>query len=91
LHLAAVRGDLAAVKLLIRYGATIDIRTKNGITPLYFACLYGNYSVASALLRAGADPNKGDDFGRCPIHGASSARRKPTEIISLLLQHGANI
>ncbi|KAK4447961.1 ankyrin repeat-containing domain protein [Podospora aff. communis PSN243] len=91
LHLAAMRGDVTAVRLLIRYGATLDVPTKLGVPPLYFASLYGNHSVVSALLLTGADPNQPDNLGRRPLHGAATARTNSAKIMSLLLQHGADI
>jgi len=92
IHLAAMRGDSAATRLLIRAGADVNIRALVGTRPLYYASLYGHYEVAEALLSAGADVDAVDNYNRRPIHGAASCKKgNAMALLSLLLQHSANM
>jgi len=63
LHAAAgARGDDAALcELLIQYGARVDVRDRDGWTPLHSAAVQGNRRVAELLLSKGADRNPGPD------------------------------
>lgn len=55
LHIAAVHGQLAVLKqLLSSSGLAVDIRNKNGDTPLLFAVSMGHCGCAAALLQVGA-------------------------------------
>jgi ankyrin repeat protein len=55
LHLAARNGDLAATRLLLEHGTSIDARDKSVHTPLHSATLGGNPGVVRLLLERGAD------------------------------------
>jgi ankyrin repeat protein len=55
LHLAARRGYLAVVELLLTAGAAVNRWDHDGTTPLHQAALGGHLEVARALLAAGAN------------------------------------
>lgn len=52
---AANSHDLEAVKLLLEYGAQVDLRNINGVTPLLAAAGFGN---ARGVLRGTYDPSE---------------------------------
>ena len=54
LHLAAMEGDLAAVKALVSKGANIHVVDQRGDEPLKIAMMHGHAAVASYLKRKGA-------------------------------------
>jgi len=55
LHLAARRGYLAVVELLLAAGAAVSRWDHDGSTPLHEAALGGHLEVAQTLLAAGAN------------------------------------
>ncbi|MBY0457944.1 MAG: ankyrin repeat domain-containing protein [Gemmataceae bacterium] len=55
LHLAARRGHLAVVELLLAGGAAVSRWNHDGSTPLHEAALGGHLEVARVLLAAGAN------------------------------------
>ncbi|KAA8495391.1 putative ankyrin repeat protein [Porphyridium purpureum] len=55
LHIAANRGNNAAVTALVDAGADIDAENDNGMTALLFAVCKGHVRTARELLKAGAD------------------------------------
>lgn len=63
LHLAAASGNILAINFLLDNGATIDVRTRNGQTPLMWAMRKNQTATASLLLRRQADPNAIDSEG----------------------------
>jgi hypothetical protein len=54
LFLAALRGDAAITRVLLRHGADVNMRCRNGKTPLTWARRGGNGAVIDLLKRAGA-------------------------------------
>lgn len=58
---------------------------RGGATALNIACFRGHYEVAKALLEAGADPLKGDDFGAPPL--AWARQNKEWEVVKLLKEY----
>ena len=79
LHAAVDSGCLASVKLLLRCGADCDATDDYGATALYAAAVYQLASedfargCLSALLEAGADPNK----AACAPWAEPGLRHKP--------------
>lgn len=68
LHIAAQNGQVYAMSWLIKEcGATIDIQTKEGWTPLHAALTQGQAPAAELLLSNGARPDIKDGKGRTPI------------------------
>ena len=64
---AARRGDVAAVRALIRGGADVNARQPSGATALHWAVRRDSIDIASALLRAGAKPNVTNEYGVTPL------------------------
>src|SRR5688572_27870046 len=60
---SAERGDLHAVRGLLKKGADVNATDAVGGTPLMSAAARGHLAVVKTLLTAGADPNaKGATF-----------------------------
>jgi len=87
----AVEGKSAEIALLlIKHGANVNAKSKNGSTPLHLAAYYGFKNLAEVLIQNGADVKiKTDDLGMTPLHAAS--QRGHFEIAKLLLDKGAEI
>ena len=80
---AAMRDDLAAVELLLHYGAdkTVNVRVNaadealRGFTALHYAALRGRPEIVKALLRVGADPFA-EVHGRTALDLADIGRKR---------------
>jgi ankyrin repeat protein len=72
LHFAAYYGNAACVKDLVRRGADIEARARNGTaaTPLLSACAGNHTDAALALVAAGADLNAVQHGGYHPLDNA---------------------
>jgi CubicO group peptidase (beta-lactamase class C family) len=88
LHMAALQGDLGAVRQHIKAGSDLNERDPFGSTPLITAITFGRPEVVRALIEAGADLKVGDNYGSTPLHIAALFCR--TEIVKVLLDKGAN-
>ncbi|XP_061414759.1 ankyrin repeat and SOCS box protein 5-like isoform X2 [Lethenteron reissneri] len=77
LHEAATRGHVDVLETLLEFGANIDAELPHTGTALYAASLHGRDACVRALLRAGADVNKGC-FRTTPLHVASRAMHGST-------------
>ena len=64
LHMAAMNGDLSAMKALIAAGADPNARDNDGATPLHMAAYASRPKHVQMLLEAGADPLAKTDNGR---------------------------
>jgi Protein kinase domain/Ankyrin repeats (3 copies) len=71
LHRATLAGDVSLMAELIKSGVDVTARTKTGQTPLHIAVMMELEEAARLLLRAGADPNAKDNFGKSPISEVS--------------------
>jgi uncharacterized protein len=87
-------GSYELAKLLIESGARVNVKEKDGNTPLTYAAMYGNLKLVELLLQAGGDPNmKGGNYGRTPLHFTASAggwSEEYPQIVSLLLSNNAD-
>jgi ankyrin repeat protein len=92
LHIACGCGALSKVKLLLKYKANINIRNKDGLTPLHCSVLDSrNYEVAKYLIENGANINLCDYHGRSPLNNAVFWNINTLRNIKLLLQMGADV
>lgn len=87
LHIAAYRGDAAAVEALLERGAKPDTTDDDGATPLLYGA--GNEEVVRALLAHAANPNLASKLELTPLMSAA-AHRDSHRIVALLLGAGAD-
>lgn len=85
LHLAAMHNKVDLMKLLITYGADINIKNINGGSLLHTAIGYQNVKTVEFLVEQGIDVNAKIQFGVTAINLA--AYTENIEIISLLLKN----
>jgi CubicO group peptidase (beta-lactamase class C family) len=88
LHMAALKGNIEAVRQHIKAGSDLNEKDAYGSTPLIVATVFGKTEVARALIEAGADMKIRDNYGSTPLHIAALLGR--TEIVKALLDKGAN-
>ncbi len=86
---AAERGDLEAVRALLRQGADVNAAQGDGMTALHWAALNGHTQMAEVLLYAGARPEATTRLGEYrPLHLA--ARAGHAEVLAALLARGSD-
>ena len=86
---AASRGDLAAVRELIKQGADAGAAQGDGMTALHWAASRGDAAMVEMLTRAGANVGAGTRIGHYqPIHLAS--RNGSAATVRALLKAGAS-
>lgn len=105
LLLAAREGCVACAEALVKGKADIDLADPENISPLLMATLNGRWDVAAYLIKAGANVNKWDMWGRAPLYSAvdynttprggrpdrpSSDATTAIEVVEMLLKAGAN-
>ncbi|EKE42387.1 hypothetical protein ENUP19_0082G0029 [Entamoeba nuttalli] len=56
IHYAALFGNEAVIRVLIKYGADVNVQTINGKTPLHFAVQGGRLTLTRILLHDNANP-----------------------------------
>ena len=71
LHVAARRGDLRTVELLIGAGLDVNLIGDMGSTALHYAKSGGHTDVVDYLIRKGASTAIRDEFGHLPGEGQS--------------------
>ena len=86
---AAARGDLEAVRRLLREGADVNAPQGDGMTGLHWAAERGDAELADVLLYAGARVDAGTRIGHyTPLHLAS--RRAGATVVEVLLDAGSD-
>jgi ankyrin repeat protein len=86
---AAMRGDLAAVRTLLRQGADVNAAQGDGMTALHWAAYNDEPELAAILLVAGANVEARTRLGDyTPLHLA--AARAGAEVVTALLEAGAD-
>ena len=87
---AAARGDIEAVRQLLRDGVEVNDAQGDGMTALHWAAKIGDTQLASMLIYAGSNIEAGTRIGQyTPLHIAS--RNGRTDIVQALLGVGANV
>ncbi|XP_076445023.1 ankyrin repeat domain-containing protein 55-like isoform X2 [Babylonia areolata] len=86
-HLAARLGYEECLRVLLEYGASVNVRDSSGCTPLILAVRYKRYGALKLLLESGCDVNVRDGAGRTALHYASQTATG----VSLLLEAGCEV
>lgn len=90
LHIIAARGTAEDVRTCIASGADVNEPNRVGYTPLGIAATRGDVEVARALLEAGAAVDSADKTGTTALVAAVLNSKGHGEMITLLLNHGAD-
>ncbi len=85
---AAMRGDNAEVRSLVREGFDVNAAQADGATALHWAAYHGDEELAQFLLEAGADTSIANRNGSTPLWLA--ATRGDAAVIAALLEAGAD-
>lgn len=86
---AAAKGDLAAVELLLKHGASVNTRNNEGLTALMYAIMVERVDVVKLLIAYGANVNTGNIDVLSPIQVAMHI--KNMDIIKILLATSINL
>ncbi|XP_038070828.1 fibronectin type 3 and ankyrin repeat domains 1 protein-like [Patiria miniata] len=76
LRCAAMAGDPNVARVLINAGAEVNVKDKDGKTPLMIASLNGHVTLVQLLVEKGADPTVRTEFGMSAVEMAHSFDRK---------------
>src|SRR5215471_17378678 len=76
---AAREGCLECTKNLIAAGADLNLEDPDRVTPINMALFNLHFEVAAALIKAGADGDKWDFYGRSPLYMAADVSTLPTK------------
>jgi ankyrin repeat protein len=74
---AAREGCEACIRHLAAAGADLDLPDPERITPLNMALMNLHFEAAAELIKAGADVDKWDLFGRSPVYMAADVSTLP--------------
>ena len=91
MFMAAQRGDLEKVKLLLEKGANVNYKDTIvlGHTPMTIAAAFGHTDVVLLLLDHGAAANQQNEDGVSALQCAASTTK--SEMVKLLLDRGADV
>ncbi|KAM3912453.1 ankyrin repeat and SOCS box protein 12-like [Leptodactylus fuscus] len=88
LRLAASKGFLECLKILLANGAEVDCLDAKAQTPLFAAVSAGHLDCVKELLKAGANP-RGSAYNNCsPV--LTACQNGQAKILKMLLDYGAN-
>lgn len=80
LHTASFNGHLDVASILLDWGANVDARNNNSLTPLHYAASNGHVDLAKLFLSRGADPQSKSRAGLSPL---DKAQGRPTMVALL--------
>jgi uncharacterized protein len=85
LHLAARRGAVDDIEVLVAAGANINAAGDLGYTPLHRAAMVGKLDAVKKLVDLGADPRIENELGETPSKVAELGGHE--EIVALLQRY----
>ena len=88
LWVASTGGHLELVRMLLNYGAQVDLPTGSNSTPLRGASFHGHIKVMEELLNKGANVNTPNSVGQSPL--LIAVLRDQQKAVKFLLSHRAD-
>ncbi len=85
----AKKNSIETVRILLKYGADVNYRAKDGRTLLHDAIFRGREDLVDLVLKHGADINAKDKYGYTSLHWAVSNKNK--KMVELLVARGADV
>jgi ankyrin repeat protein len=85
----ATTRSMETIRILLRYGADVSYRDKEGRTLFLDAVRRDRKDIVDLLLKHGADINAKDKYGYTSLHWAVSSKNK--EMVELLVARGADV
>lgn len=85
----SITPHIEVANILIRHGAIIDAKSRDGWTALHYAASRGLKEKALLLIRHGADIDSQCTSGSTPLLSAVVNERR--DMIELLIKHGADV
>ncbi|XP_006870677.1 PREDICTED: ankyrin repeat domain-containing protein 6 isoform X1 [Chrysochloris asiatica] len=89
LHLAANKGHLSVVQILLKAGCDLDVQDDGDQTALHRATVVGNTEILAALIQEGCALDRQDKDGNTALHEASW--HGFSQSAKLLVKAGANV
>ncbi|XP_056150191.1 ankyrin repeat domain-containing protein 6b [Lampris incognitus] len=89
LHLAAYKGHIEVVRILLKAGCDLDIQDDGEQTALHRAAVVGNSDVIAALIQEGCALDRQDKDGTTALHEVSW--HGFSQSVKLLVKAGANV
>ncbi|XP_078398534.1 ankyrin repeat domain-containing protein 6b [Cetorhinus maximus] len=89
LHLAAYKGHIDVVRILLKASCDLDIQDDSNQTALHRAAIVGNTEVISALILEGCALDRQDKDGNTALHEA--CWHGFSQSVKLLVKAGANV
>jgi uncharacterized protein len=87
---AAMKGDHAAVRMLLKQGGDVSAAQADGMTALHWSAMHGDAELAAMLLYAGANIRATTRLGGyTPLHLAAQAGH--VAVIEALIRAGAGV
>ncbi|XP_043398594.1 ankyrin repeat domain-containing protein 6 isoform X5 [Chelonia mydas] len=84
LHLAAYKGHLRVVQILLKAGCDLDIQDDGDQTALHRATVVGNTDVIATLIQEGCALDRQDKAGNTPLHLACQNSHSQSTRVLLL-------
>ena len=82
LHIAARKGNIEIIKILVNNGADLNIKDNEGWTPLMRAASNNNSEIVSELIAKGANANLKNNLGQTAIlHSTQSSCLKCLDLV----------
>ncbi|XP_045216692.1 uncharacterized protein LOC123566548 [Mercenaria mercenaria] len=89
IHLAARKGNLDILELLIQNGCNVNQKNQNGFAALHYAAREGRMDIVCFLLKYGAEPNIKNEDGDGPIH--ELVKFQPMDVIEEMVSLGMDV
>ncbi|TSW08324.1 DNA polymerase epsilon subunit 2 [Bagarius yarrelli] len=86
---AAQKGFIRMIKILVEHGADIHMKNGSGKDPLMLACFAGHLDIVKHLRKSGATWQSQDTGGCSPLHWAADGGHLP--IITYMIKDGCEL